>query len=147
MPKGRKSGSKNHTKSSRNLPKDIAFARKLNAVEFERIVNRVLFMSMGNFDQLMNQEVEENKENLVIEQMVMALVRSAIQKGDHAKLEFIMNRVMGKVADRVQIEAIKPVLIEDIETQKTITLTAKDYSVLPEPLDTRLDREKHEPII
>jgi hypothetical protein len=146
MPSGRKPGSQTR-KTKQNLPRDIVAARKLNAIEFERIVNRVLFTSMGNFEALMDPSNEVNRENLVIEQMVMALVRSAIQKGDHTKLEFILNRVLGKVADRVQIEAIRPVLIEDIETQRTVTLTAKDYSALPEPLDTRLDREKHEPII
>ena len=146
MPRGRKPGSK--ASPRKQLPRDIKAARKLNAIEFERIVNRVLFCSMGNFESLLDRTVEENRENTVIEQMVLSLVRSAIEKGDHTKLEFILNRILGKVADRVQIETVRPVLIEDIESKKTITLSTQEYKTLPESsFDTRLDREKKNDVV
>lgn len=76
------------------LPDDIKEARKLNQVELERIVNKYLYM-----DREAVKAAISSPGTPMMELMVASIVAQAAQKGDHLRLDFVLNRMIGKVKD------------------------------------------------
>lgn len=76
------------------LPDDIKEARKLNQVELERIVNKYLYM-----DREAVKAAISSPKTPMMELMVASIVAQAAQKGDHLRLDFVLNRMIGKVKD------------------------------------------------
>ena len=107
MAKGRKTGGRNFKKGQSGnprgpepLPEDIKAARKINVVEFERIVNKFLFASKGEVI-----KVTADPNTPVLELMVGAIVHKAVIEGDERRLDFILNRLIGKVKEQVEHSA------------------------------------------
>jgi hypothetical protein len=85
------------------LPEDIKEARKLNQIELERVINKYLYLDHADF------EAEIKRPGVpMLELMLASIVKAAAQKGDQLRLDFILNRVIGKVKERIEVEAQKP---------------------------------------
>lgn len=85
------------------LPEDIREARKLNQIELERVINKYLYLGHEDF------EAEIKRPGVpMLELMLASIVKAAAQKGDQLRLDFILNRVIGKVKERIEVEAQKP---------------------------------------
>ncbi len=80
----------------KTVPKDLQEARKLTKVEIELILNKYLHMPIG---ELMAQVKDPMKPTLEV--LVMSVLITAIKKGDHDKLNFVFDRLVGKVKDNV----------------------------------------------
>lgn len=80
----------------KTVPKDLQEARKLTKVEIELILNKYLHMQIG---ELMAQVKDPMKPTLEV--LVMSVLITAIKKGDHDKLNFVFDRLIGKVKDNV----------------------------------------------
>lgn len=89
------------------LPEDIKQARKLNQVELERIINKYLYM-----DRDAVKEAISSPSTPMMELMVASIVAQAAQKGDHARLEFVLQRMIGKVKDQLEVSTPKPFIVE-----------------------------------
>ena len=81
------------------IPDDIKEARSLNQYELERIINRYLHMTKGELVAAI-----KNDATPMMEVTVASIVLKAASGGDHLRLDFILNRLIGKVKDKVQIE-------------------------------------------
>lgn len=88
------------------LPEDIRKARALNQVELERTVNRFLYM-----DRAQVQEAIKNPETPMIDLMVASIMAQAAQKGDERRLEFILQRMIGRVTDKIEVKTPTPFVI------------------------------------
>ncbi len=73
------------------LPEDIREARKLNQIELERTVNKLLFADRATIH-----ESIKRPETPMLELMVASIMAKAAQTGDQARLEFILCRMIGK---------------------------------------------------
>ena len=93
--KGNKAG-KGHGRPP--LPADLKQARSLNRIEFERIANKYLYMSPTEFEAEL-----QNPARTAIETMVMAVVSQCIKDGCVARLNAILDRVIGKPAEPPQL--------------------------------------------
>lgn len=100
------------------LTDEERMARILNRIAFERICNQYLHLSKDELE-----DIVRRKETPVIELMVASVVIKAIKSGDQHRLNFLLDRLIGKVPERVEIieEAEKydaPESMKDDETSK-----------------------------
>lgn len=85
-----------------NVPEDIKAARQLNSVEFERIVNKYLYMTGGELMALV-ESTEAPKRLPAIEMMLVSIIAKSINDGDQQRLNFILDRIIGRVPVKVSI--------------------------------------------
>jgi hypothetical protein len=126
MAKGKKTGGRDfakgvsgNPKGGPGLPKDVKEARKLTQGELERAVNRYLHLSRGELKAAI-----EAPGTPMIEIMIASIIAQAATKGDQMRLDFILNRIIGKVQDRVEVTMPKPFIIER-KDGSTVELGAK----------------------
>jgi hypothetical protein len=87
-------------KSSRALPQELKDARKENANKIEQTLYK--FMSCTE-QQLI--EALKNPSTPSIELIVIKIITEAIKTGDHQRLNFLLDRTIGRVVDKVEIDA------------------------------------------
>jgi hypothetical protein len=79
------------------LPEDIRMARSLNATEFERIVTKYLYLPWSEIYKL-----KEDQSLPLMECAIISMLAKAIEDGDERKLGFLLDRVIGKVKERLE---------------------------------------------
>ena len=89
------------------VPDDIAKARKLNQQELERVVNKYLWL-----DRAALQEAVKDPATPMLELMVASIMAQAAQKGDQQRLEFILQRLIGRVTDKIEVKVPAPFVIK-----------------------------------
>jgi len=89
------------------LPNDVLEARKQNTTSVARILNNFMNMDMDSLKSIMN-----NKETPALEMMIGRIVIEAIKSGDQTRLNFILDRSIGKVIDKMEIKTPKPTLVK-----------------------------------
>lgn len=109
------------------LPEDVAEARKLNRVEFDRIANRYLYMSSDEAKAAL-----QRPDCPMIEKIVGTIIIKGIQGGDHARLGFLLDRILGKVKDTVEIENKGFGALPSRE--EALRILQNDYAMLPAPV-------------
>lgn len=82
------------------LPEELKKARKLTADKFEMAVNRFLF---GTKEEIA--EASRNPETKVIDLLIASILHKAIVGGDEKRLQFVLDRLIGKVKDE-QVQEI-----------------------------------------
>ncbi len=104
MAKGKKTGGRNFQPGQSGnpngptpIPEDIKQARKLNQIEFERIANKFLFMNRKEIADHVNKP-----ETPALELLVGSIVSKAVSTGDQVRLNFLLDRLIGKVAEKHQ---------------------------------------------
>ena len=95
-------------------PKDILEARKISQIEYERIVNKYLFMTDEEFDTDM-----ARPDRTKFEKLLGGIIDCAIKKKDERKAEWLLARTLGKMRDRLEIES------------KSLKVTMSSHGVLP----------------
>jgi hypothetical protein len=90
------------------LPEDIRTAKKLNKIELERLLNLYLTLSDDEIKARLS-----TSETPQLEKMIASIVTKAIDHGDQQRLTFILDRLVGKVKDEIDVTVIpRPVIIE-----------------------------------
>lgn len=107
MPKGSNSFKNNPErarlagkKSSRAMPPDLKDARLVNSNLFEHTIYKYLGLSVAELNVLLKDNSIPARDMVVIR--ILAL---AIQHGDTARLNFLLERTIGKVADKLDLRA------------------------------------------
>lgn len=81
----------------KTVPPDLRQARKLTKVEVELILNKYLHLPVGDL-----LAATQDPMITTIEALVVSILISAIKRGDHDKLNFVLDRLIGKVKDDVK---------------------------------------------
>lgn len=97
------------------VPADILEARKMNQAELERIINKYLYM-----DKDAVREAIQAPGTPMMELMVASIVAQAAQKGDHQRLDFVLNRFVGKVKDQLEVKNVTPFVIRHADGSQTV---------------------------
>lgn len=84
---------------TKTMPEDVRKARKVNKAEVERILNQYLYMPFG---ELVAQVKDPTRST--IEVLVMSILIQAIKKGDPDRLNFVLDRLVGKVKNNVVLD-------------------------------------------
>lgn len=82
----------------KTIPPDIREARKLNKIEIERILNEYLMSPIGELQSALRDPMKST-----IEVLVISVLLTAIKRGDHDRLNFVLDRLIGKVKDNVDV--------------------------------------------
>jgi hypothetical protein len=111
MAKGKKTGGNDFVvgdpRAGRHpTPPDLKAARRLSKTEFERIANRFIWLSDAEL-------VSASKDPGLsqIERMIHAIIEKAVNQGDHMRLEWFLQRLLGKVQDKVEVSQPKPFVV------------------------------------
>jgi hypothetical protein len=103
-------------KSSRALPEDLRSARLINATLFEDTIYKYMGLSVSELELLLKDKSIPARDMVVVRILALAL-----QNGDIARLNFLLERTIGKVADKLDLRAaviVKPLheqIVEEIE--------------------------------
>lgn len=89
------------------LPGDVKAARALNKVEFTRIINKYLHCTPQDLNAALN-----DPSTPVIEGIVCKILIECGLKGDTIRLAFLIERILGKVKDEVEVSLPKPTIIK-----------------------------------
>ena len=89
------------------MPEELKKARRMNTVACQEIMDRLIKMPLSKIKELM-----QNPESTAFELMLGKIVAEAIAKGDHMRLSFILDRLIGKVTDKVVVDAPKPLIMK-----------------------------------
>ncbi len=82
------------------LPEDIKQIRKISQFEFERIINKYLFMTDDEFSaDVARPEITK------FERAISGVLSKAIRKQDERTLEWILARTLGKMRERLEVES------------------------------------------
>lgn len=126
MARGKKTGGKDfvpgnvHGKGRPKVPDDVKEARKLNQVEFERVANKYLYLTR---DEL--KEAAEDPDTTVIELLVSSIIVKAVEKGDQMRLEFLLNRLIGRVVDRIEVKPVEPFVLHRRDGSEPVVMGVK----------------------
>ncbi len=96
------------------LPEDLKQARKLNKAEFERIANKFLFLSPQDA-----RDILEDPTSTMLDHLVASIFVRGVQDGSHQHLEFILNRLIGKVSDKIEVKQ-KPFVVERLDGTEVV---------------------------
>lgn len=89
------------------LPEDVKQAKNMNRVELERTLNRLVHMTPMQLKEILNAP-----NTPVFEVMIAQIVTKAAQQGDHMRLNFLLDRMVGKVKEHIEHTIRKPVAIQ-----------------------------------
>ena len=95
------------------LPPEVKAARALTKVKLEATLNKFLHMNKEELADYKN-----NPDATVLELMVHAITHKAILSGDTQRLDFLLNRLIGKVADQVESQGTIDIRVHDYRTKE-----------------------------
>lgn len=91
-------------------PPEIKFAAKLSRDWVTGKLAAFLRMSVEEL-----KEVTKDDRRDAIDWWVARIVEKGIKNGDHQSLDFMFNRLIGKVSDPEEIDTTKPIIIKTID--------------------------------
>ena len=83
-------------------PPDLTAARALNKTELERILNKYLYMERPEVKQVL----DKPDGVPMIELIVAKIAENALKFGDDKRLNFLLERLVGKVQQNIEIKGI-----------------------------------------
>lgn len=115
MPKGKPfpKGVSGNPGGRHKVPDDIKKSRTFNQIELERIINKLLYLDRGAL-----QDLIKTPGTPMIELIAASILAQAAQKGDQARLEFVLQRMIGKVKDQIDLTVVKPYVINRLDGSK-----------------------------
>ncbi len=81
------------------VPEEMKSARKLNRLEFERILNKYIHLNRLEIN-----EVIKSAELPMIEMIVAKILAFAFNEGDQKRTEFVLDRLIGRVKDAEPVD-------------------------------------------
>jgi hypothetical protein len=98
------------------VPEDIKQLRQLNKDELLKILNKYVYLTKSDLKDALQKE-----DTPAVEMMVGTIILKAIQSGDHSRLTFILDRLIGpnkqslEIQGSVHAQIVK--LLQDVEEQ------------------------------
>lgn len=120
-PNAFKPGTSGNPSGRPKLPEDIANARKQNANSVARILNAFMNMSLDDLKKLM-----ASPATPTLELMIGRVVVESIKSGDQTRLNFILDRSIGKVVDKMEVALPKPTLVKLLDSPAILLGHEKD---------------------
>lgn len=105
MAKGTKTGGKDFKKGWKGgpgrpkVPEDLKEVRKITNTSLETKLHEFLTMSAQELS-----GVKQNPKSSMLELMIHSIVVNAVNRGDQQRMGFLMDRLLGKVKDQIEVE-------------------------------------------
>lgn len=85
-------------KGAPRVPEDIKQLRKLNKEELERILNKYIDMTREEL-----KCAEKDPETKSFDLMIISTVQKAVLHGDYKRINFLLERLVGKVKEQIEV--------------------------------------------
>ena len=90
------------------VPAEIKEARKMTRAEVEEILNKYLQMDLGELNRKLlkmqaDVQAQRNTGIPMIEAMILTLTNKALVEGDHVRLDFLLDRIIGPVEKKISV--------------------------------------------
>lgn len=102
-----KKGKSGNPKGGPKLPDDIREANKLTKTAILDILGQYLTMRVETLDVVLR-----DNSKPVLHRAVASICKLMIETGDHQRLNWFMDRMIGKVTDKVEHSAPRPLRID-----------------------------------
>ncbi len=79
------------------VPIELKEARKLNQVELELIMNKLMGLNVKELE-----DIKSASDTTAIVAMIASIMIVALKTGDQTRLDFLLNRLIGKVKEKVE---------------------------------------------
>jgi hypothetical protein len=87
------------------VPADLLEARKFTRLKLERVLNRMIHMTRQELSDYI-----KNPNIGAMELLLASILTKAISHGDYQRADFILNRLVGKVPDKIDATITNPFL-------------------------------------
>jgi hypothetical protein len=115
-----KKGKSGNPKGGPKLPDDIREVNKLTKTMALDIIGQYMSMRVESLNNILGDDTKP-----VFHRIVASIAKIAIETGDHQRLNFLMDRLIGKVTDRIEHQGATPVLIQYSNGDQTMLTTTK----------------------
>jgi hypothetical protein len=86
---------------------DLISAKKLSRENVERAISKYMRWSYKDI-----KEMIASKSGTALELMIARIIEKTLSGGDHAPLNFLLDRLIGKVKDKVEVTKTEPVILK-----------------------------------
>jgi regulator of sigma D len=107
MAKGKKTGGRDFVKGQvanpkgrTPIPEELKKIRKMNRDRLELVVSKYLNMNLIELNQ-----VVKDPNTTALDHMICQIIIKSMATGDHARFNALMDRVVGKVKDQIELAA------------------------------------------
>jgi hypothetical protein len=120
MAKGRKTGGRDFAPGDpragrKPIPEDVKAIRKLTILEFQRLINKYLWLSEEGLQVAM-----QDPACSMLEKLVASVIAKGISQGDPMRMEALVTRLVGKVTDKVEVKIPKPYVVHHLDGTQTV---------------------------
>lgn len=119
-----KKGQSGNKRGRPRLPETVKKAREINQIEFERVMNKLLYLTPDQVKRRL-----KNKSLPVVEQLLGQIIHKAAMEGDTKRAEWIMTRMLGKPVDRLEVTAQR----ESRNLNVSVAVSQSQAQVAPPP--------------
>jgi hypothetical protein len=102
-----KPGQSGNPKGKKPTPQDLKDARKLNTVSVARILNKFSNMPVSEIKAEL-----ERADCPTLEFMIGKVMVECLKAGDYQRLNFILDRMIGKVTEKMEVKTPRPTVIK-----------------------------------
>ena len=99
----------------KKLPAEVKEAKNLTNNQMILILNKLMFMTDYDVSRVLN-----DPKTSKFERIVAKILDKADQQGDSMRLDFLLNRTIGKVTEKVQHTLPRPMVIQRSDGSQTI---------------------------
>ncbi len=103
------------------LPPEIREAKRLTRRSMEVALNKFLGWPTEKLAEFLR-----DTNNTVIEMIIAKILIEALKRGDQIRLNFIFDRLIGKVKDEVEVIGAKPTIIQLLNNKGQIILGSEN---------------------
>jgi hypothetical protein len=101
------------------FPPDVKKARTLNLVEATRALNKYIYMTR---EELL--EAANSPETVALDLMIIRVIVESGKTGDHHRLGFLFDRLIGKVTEKAEVKMPVPTRIKMLDQDASEVLGA-----------------------
>lgn len=112
----------------RKKPKDVK-QKKMNKTEAEALLNKFLQYDIEDLEIIL-----KDKKRSVMEHMIGRICMMAIKHGDHKRLDFMLDRLVGRVKEVKELQLPQPTIIRRFDSNEVIELKAEEVKLIEEDL-------------
>lgn len=97
------------------LPDHVKEAKRLTKTELESIINKYLFAPLADI-----RKAAEDESLPTIESWMVAILLKGRTTGEWSGYEWIAQRLVGKIPDRVEVQQVTPFVIRHTTGEQTV---------------------------
>lgn len=120
MAKGKKTGGKDFVKGDPRAgrppqPPEITAASNLTMAEARAALSKYLKLSMTELE-----DVLKSRTIQTMDMWIARIVLLGLKNGDYQRLNFMFDRLIGKVTEKVDLKVVEPTIIEFKDGRKIV---------------------------